>query len=776
MTNFNPKIKLLAASIVAAVVSTNASAQLEEVIVTAQKRAESLGDTAIAITAINGDMLDDLNVTSASDYEAIVPSLSVRNEPRRLFIRGVGRVTNSLGSEPGIAVYNDQIYTSEIGVLSRAGSLTTKQVEILRGPQGTLFGRNTTGGAVSVSSLRPTEDFQHHVRAKAGNYGELNWGASSSGPITDALRYRVYAYNNKHDGYIENLGGKDIQSKDHTGQGAQLSWDVSDTLNIWLSYQKDETDDVRSGVQFGGYLISPYRTDLLTQDDFLLAEQYQWGKENPSVTDPRKVDMGDVLRAKTDNNNRITTHVTWDLDAVTVKYIGNYTESDYEAVNGDLGGTSNPDVRILEGTENLTESYSHEIQFISASEGPLQWVAGLYYYNEELHQPYFISTPQADNLQNVLPSGSFDPSLIVPNTGFPEQYRQLGELESETTAVYIDGNYAFNDQWKLTAGLRYSYDEKKGYEEQFAVADPAALGLDLSIFPGFPDEGCCGWSFLDPSVDNRKLEDDWDNVSGRVVLDYMPVDEHLFYGSVSTGYKAGGFSLGTLAEVPSFDEEEVLSYEVGYKGTFNEVLRVNAAAYFYDYSDMQVFVTRLTDQNLPVSAVTNADEAEVKGLEVETVWLATENLTLMANYSYIDGEYTDFCCFTNQLGEPELGNQDLSGNPLTQAPENKVFMNASYSLQTASVGEFVFSGSYTWVDERQYSVFDEDVTRAEDYYRVDAMLSWYSPQQNIRVILSGKNLTEEDNFSHLTRITRDGGINGQINEPRVYGLEVQFDF
>ena len=203
---------------------------------------------------------------------------------------------------------------------------------------------------------------------------------------------------------------------------------------------------------------------------------------------------------------------------------------------------------------------------------------------------------------------------------------------------------------------------------------------------------------------------------------------------------------------------------------------MNAAAYYYDYSDMQVLVPVLNDQNLPVDEVVNADKAEVMGFEVEAIWLPTDNLSLMGNYSYIDGEYDDFCCAVDDRGAPELGEQDLSGNPLTQAPENKVFLNASYSIQTSSWGEFVPSASYSWVDERQYDVFDNDVTRADDYYRVDALVTWYSPSQDIRVIASGKNLTEEETWTSLERLNNFGALNGQAMAPRTWAIEVQYDF
>ncbi|NCF19662.1 MAG: TonB-dependent receptor [Haliea sp.] len=770
-----PTRKTLLAATLAASISLPAAAQnvLEEVIVVAQKREESLQDTVIAITALGSETLDNLNISNSSDFEAVVPSLSVRNAPRRLFLRGVGRVTNSLGTDPGIALYIDQVYTDSIGSLSRASSLTMERVEVLRGPQGTLYGRNATGGAVNIISKRPTEEFEHHVRAKAGDYGLFNWGVSSSGPITDDLGYRVHAYRNKRDGFVDNKSGDDIMDQDHDGFGVQLSWDVTDTLNVWLKYQKDETDDIRGGIFPGGFLITPYVTDEESLDGAFLNEGYQWTKENPSVRDQYKVDLNDPLETETDNNNRYTTHITWDLPSITLKYVGNYSESDYTADNGDFGYTSRQDIRVVEYTEDNIEFYSHELQFLSATDGPLQWVGGIYYRHEDRDQPYGIRTLTSTHMANVSTSGFPIPGTVQPNPGL-WGYLQNADLTSETTAAYFDGNYTFNETWKLTAGLRYSYDEKKGKERQFIALDSTIYGLPVS-------EDCCGILFVDPATANQRLDDDWDNVSGRVVLDYMYSDDQMMYASISTGYKSGGFRLGTIQENPYFDEETVLSYEIGYKGSFNGVFQLNAAAYYYDYSDMQVLVGRLLEEDLGISLpeMVNADEAEVKGLEIEAIWLATDSLTLMANYSYTDGEFEDFCCYYDEREFPppaEPFNQDLSGNALPQAPENKIFLNASYSLRTDSWGEFVPSVSYSWVDERQFDVFDTDSTLADDYYRVDAMVTWFSPSQDIRIIGTVRNLTDEETWESLERVGTQGAVVGIPNEPRSWAVEVQYDF
>jgi iron complex outermembrane recepter protein len=788
----------LAAATFAATFSLSVTAQprpaLEEVVVTAQKRAENLQDTAIAITAISGSTMDELNIRDSSDYEMLVPSLSVRNSPARLFLRGVGRVTNSLGTDPGVAVYLDEAYTSEFTVLNRATSLTTESIDILRGPQGTLFGRNTTGGAVSVTSLKPTEEFENHVRATAGDYDQFDVGASSSGPITDDLGYRVYGYSNTRDGYLDNLSGDDPWDQDQWGAGAQLSWDPTDTVNVWLSYATDIRNNVRdTSANQGGYLISPYQTNIRSETDgFLFSEAFQWDRENPAVNDPYKVDMSDVLKAKDNSNNKWITHLTWDLDSVTLKYIGSYFDGKYTGTQGDVGFTSNPVNRVVEDVAQESTAYSNEIQFISASDGPLQWVGGLYYYHQKVEQPYTIRSINADYLGFTVPDDDFlNRSAVKPNLGDNWQYNQEAELETDSYAAFAEANYSFNESWKLTAGLRYSYDEKTGYEQQYVVADPNATyspasgtGTDPSAFDalkgawnafGFP-QNCCGFLITDPQEANRKLEDDWDNVSGRIVLDYMINDESMVYGGISTGYKSGGFRLGSIQPNPSFDPEELLAYEIGYKGTFNDTLQVNAAAYYYDYDNMQVLVPRLTDENLPVEEVVNADKAEIKGFEVEAIWLATDHLTLMGNYSYIDGEYTKFCCAIDTLDDPDGAEEDLSGNPLTQAPKNKIFFNASYSITTNKYGEFVPSASYSWVDERQYDVFNRDVTKADDYYRVDALITWYSPTDDLRIIASGRNLTDKQTWTSLARLNSFGALTGQINEPRTWSIEVQYDF
>ena len=207
--------------------------------------------------------------------------------------------------------------------------------------------------------------------------------------------------------------------------------------------------------------------------------------------------------------------------------------------------------------------------------------------------------------------------------------------------------------WALTLGLRYSEDRKSGRESLLVVVDPTIYGVDPA--QAFPADDCCGWLTADPQQARRQLSDEWSTLTGRAVLDYRFSDTAMVYASLATGYKPGGFSLGPLQADPGFEPEEVLSLELGYKGSFADTLRLNAAAYYYDYRDMQVLVSELTDAGTLSPQVRNADRAEVRGLELEVSWAVTDAFNLLANYSHIDGEYTDFCCAVDSIGAPERG-------------------------------------------------------------------------------------------------------------------------
>jgi iron complex outermembrane receptor protein len=532
-----------------------------------------------------------------------------------------------------------------------------------------------------------------------------------------------------------------------------------------------EARDHQSGAGYGlaGHLITPYDTSLRDTNPLIISPAYQWTKENPTASDPYKVDYDTLGTVTTNATDNFTAHVTYELDNLTVKYIGSYYELESSGGGSDRDFTSNPNNSLVVGGETNATSQSHELQLISSSDSMFQWVAGLYYFEDDRQQPYYITNPTNENLDQILPGFgvAYDSNIVTLN---PDRviYSQFGDLETTSQAVYLDTNYKFNEQFKLTVGVRYSEDEKTGYENQ-----PTTYGDSERYFVSFAEANCCGINFNEP-VTEANHQDNWSDTSGRIVLDYTPDDDQLIYGSISTGYKSGGFRLGSLQEETTFDPEEIVSFEIGYKATFNERFLINAAAYHYDYTDMQVLGTFINQGGLAQEEVINADKAEIDGIEIETTWVATDNLRLMLSYSYIDGEYTDFCCVIDTVSNPGV-EQDLSGSELVQAPKNKASLNANYTWFTDNMGEFSISGNYSYVDERQYSIFANPESIADAYYRSDLLMTWYSPSGDIRVLMAGKNITDEQSWTSLS-IDSPSAVIGMPNEPRTYSLEVQYDF
>ena len=209
--------------------------ELEEVIITASRRETLLTDTPAAVSAYSAGLMEELNVISPFNYQSLVPSLSYQEFPNRLSIRGIGRFSNALGISPGVAIYNDGIFTAEATSLSTQ-PINIERSEILRGPQGTLYGRNTTGGAVNIITKRPTSEFHGDVRVTVGVYDWRTYAAVISGPITDALRYKLHVIDNERDGLQKNLAGKDLRTSNSTYYEAQLQWDITDRLDLWLEW------------------------------------------------------------------------------------------------------------------------------------------------------------------------------------------------------------------------------------------------------------------------------------------------------------------------------------------------------------------------------------------------------------------------------------------------------------------------------------------------------------------------------------------------------------
>jgi iron complex outermembrane receptor protein len=760
-----------------------AQGMLEEVIVTAQKRQTTLSDTPIAITAVSADQIKNLGLTSAQDIANFTPSMSFQEEAsggegNRIYIRGIGRETNTTGTEPGVGIYRNGFYTSEAASVVQPVDLV-ERIEILRGPQGTLFGRNTTGGAVNVITKRPGDEFEHIARVQAANYSGKRVELTSSGPVTDNVGYLMHYSKLKADSFYENVSGPDPMGVDSAYIEAQLSVDFTDNIawNFTYSTLDSETESVRRA-KLDGYRNEPGAPSKLGAL-VINGELFSPVAVAPDQSDPFKRSLDFDGTSDLTEQNTYQSTLSLDFDHVTVRMLNGYQEAVLES-SKDYDGTASR-VSYVESFVNDDKTTQHELQFISNGEGSVDWVVGLFYLKNEIAQPYTLT--DANN-----------PFLVNNSSGVENPdgrfYYQTGELEVESKAIYSQLDWAAAENLSLSAGLRYSEDEKEGHEERDIFYDSVLDFCGEAFLPGLiaggdpyatPD-GCFRGGFA-VSQEEADHKDTWDNVDWRLNASYFFGEDNMVYATVATGYKPGGFRLGgmqnlidTAEDESLVDNEDLLSYELGYKGTIADVLYISSSIFFYDYEGLQVELdVQDPASGITTNKLTNAPDTEVYGFEIESVWAATDKLRLMANYSYLNSQYKEEFLILD-LKSDEV--RDVQGNELNRTPNNKFSLAGSYA-QPIGDGALLVSGNYSWIDAQYMTVFNDPSETVDSYEQFNARIAWQPASGKYEIALFGTNLTDELSYANDLRVsdTADGvRSNGRPINPRIYGLEAAIYF
>ena len=476
---------------------------LEEVIVTAEKRAVNIQDVPVAVSAYTSETRTLLGVNTVEDLARFTPSVAYRNDDR-LAIRGVGRLTNAVGTDPAVALYSDGIFSTSMADTSTP-PLFIDRTEILRGPQGTLYGRNSVGGAINVISKRPTDEFEGEVRLQGGNYSFYHADGLIRGPITNGLRYLLGAYKeNRDDGFIKNQGpAKDGATSDRWMVEAQLEADVGEHAVARLRYSKFEWSDTYGVGNTLLSTISPFDTVSPYIGGLYYNPDNGFTGANPAVNDPYTLNTNRTVVGTLEDHNRIHLDFTWDLGGSTLKYFGGYQEYLYHT-GSDADGTSQtapinivvpagvPGVAStmtvdfdgagpvtpftfnrptytarnvttdLEGFyEESQRWWSNEINLSSNGEGALQWIVGLYQYNTNWNNPQYTIAHGDNAIAN--PVGGAEPNPLFRNGSIN------GHLEGESYAGFGQIDWSFAPNWTLTLGARYTEDKKEGFDEAWYI-------------------------------------------------------------------------------------------------------------------------------------------------------------------------------------------------------------------------------------------------------------------------------------------------------------------
>ena len=797
--------------------------RLPSVTVTGERREATLIDAPIAISAYSSDDRDTLGILDANDIADFTPGMTYQTSPNRITIRGIGRLDNALGTDPGVATYIDGAYTPDALTLDRS-PLFVERIEVLRGPQGTLFGRNAIGGLVNIISKRPEFEPEQEVRFRVGSFDTVDGAFTATGPLfgsqSTAYRVNLQAIFQGEGRYDNTFPGvADIASDDEQYSiDLQLSHTFSDTLSAWVRYRTEFIDGTavsdRRSVPYG--FRGPAAPPLTYSGS--LTPNVLWGLNdvNPSVDDPLTQSIDFAGRFRFDDVHEFTWELNWDAGPFDVKYLGSNVRRNADiAIDADgtsrafhTLSTTDPNVPDPFGTVTTTfhvnniaddlEIASHEIQLLSKQDGPVQWISGVYYYEETSEQPFDLSLPQAvaagtpQIFDFTATTGAclfgFAPDYICGLGGIPGQanpnnnyYFQTGILDSQALAAYGQVDWAFAPGWSAKLGLRYTEDEKDGFEEQNVYAfDPnGAFGAGAGVLAPIP------WIQLTPNDNTRNLENEWDAWTGTAGISRDLGDDGLIYAQYTRGYKSGGMRLGQLTpDDPTTPEDErfvneelVDAYEIGAKTlTADGTLRLAGSLFFYDYQDQQAPVNFVNAAGIVQQLIVNVPESTSAGLELEALWRPTDALQLGLNYGYLDTEITEF---DTLLINDALGRQEsVEGGTLPRSPEHSFTAFAGYTFDFATRGDLTLLGDWTYTDDLHSTLFDDPIYTIESNDRLNLRAIWNNEGGDWTLIGSIDNVFDENIPDSVTVSTPELGFarQEQFLTQRTFFLELQKRF
>jgi iron complex outermembrane receptor protein len=820
--------------------------KITEVIVTAQKREESLTEVPVAISAFTSQQRDQLGITSVVDMANFTPGFVYNTGQDRVSMRGIGRYTNQLGADSSVGVYEDGVFET-FTVKAGNSSLYTDRIEILRGPQGTLYGRASIGGAVNIISRRPTHDWYSEARVSYDNYNNHVEEGAISGPISDTLRFRLAATKyDQTDGYFKNVGsGPDSGNvRNEWVYEGQLEWDATAKDQFWVKVFGGQWDN--GGGNAGGRTTNQVLVGLdgktptpagtyfanLVPTSTTLGFQLTNNALIPSLGVGYLTPAHTTLNATGVNpgNNNIrdfysnypqtvklsdyyggVLHYNHDFDGFSVKYIGGLQHYDYvENVEWGEGyilasglqsyqlpgqAVTFPD-SVLFYEERQTIN-SNEVNFISTGDGALQWVGGIYNFNQHFFQPESVYRPGQTQLATPIngPANPHQDNFFGEGIGGSKAWAGYGQLD-----------WNFTPTWKATLGARYEKDWKWGDDSGslfLFVPTGAGFTLNLTNVPGVLPLGVA-YQGATPAVYNaatgraeRRLEGDWSGVTGTAGVQWNPDDKTNLYFKYSRGFKSGGFNIGAgIVPNPETDLEHSNDFQIGYKAVFANAFQLNVDAFYDNYYNAQIPIGSMQASGLIATSFFNMPEARSSGVEVEMLWQATSALQFIFNYGYNKTEIIESGCIVDASGDPTGtligaqrrnctgGSQNVQGNQLPNAPENKLAFNTNYTFAIGGDASLMFSGSYIWRDKQFGSVFNRPYTEAPSWDQADVRAT-YKQGQHLTVIAFMKNVFNDTGYSSGASAAKQNDATGApagfvknyaLTPPRVYGAELQYKF
>ena len=688
---------------------------LEEVVVTAQKREQSMQDIGISITSLSGTEISNLGLVTSVEVAAQTPNLNIKqsfgNNVPQIFLRGVGINDPNANANGAVGVYVDEVnLVSPMALTFQLFDI--ERVEVLRGPQGTLYGRNTTGGAVNFVSRKPTQDLEMYATVGYGRFDAINAEGAISGGISENLAARASFVINEDDGFHTNrvTGNDDLGDMGSWAIRGLVDWQVAENIDVLLNVHGGKTRTNALPHQFQG-LIDPVTFGPCDPRTAVCSDFFGY---TDTDDDPYSHDLD--LEGETELDNfGASIRINWELDNFTVTSITSYEDSERFASED---ADASPGFSVHTAFDDDNEQFAQELRLTSNNESALSWIVGGFYSKEE------------SNIHNL-----YDLPIA------PVFIDQVFNQESESLAGFVHLEWAFADNWNLTLGGRYTTEDRE---------------MDQTT---------------DPFVPFVADEIDFDNVSGKIGLDYQFNENLLLFTSFSTGFKSGGYN-GSLIFAPEslapFDAETLQSIEVGFKSElFENRVRLNVTGFYYEYDDQQVFTFRSAG-GLPVQVLDNAASSEIYGLEAELLATPIDGLDIRLGLGLLDAEMQEF--------ESDFG-EDLSGNKLVLAPD--VSFNGLIRYEWPLGGDYgrmAIQTDFNYQDDIFFDTRNGPLLSEEGYWLVNSRLSYMTQDERWEIAAWVKNLADEEYKTEAFDFSDFGYNLLFFGRPRTYGVEISYSY
>lgn len=783
------------------------SQAIEEIVVTAQKREQGANDVGITLNTFTGAQLKDFGLTAAEDMALLTPGLTVNETAATgvplYTIRGVGYQDYSTAASSTVGLYFDEVaipYT----VMSRGLMFDIERVEVLKGPQGDLYGRNTTAGQINFISKKPTAEFQAGVTAGIGSYGVVDIEGFTSGSLSDTVRARLAVRTvQSNEGWQKSATRDDeLGEMDTTAIRAMLDFDIGENADLLLNvHYVDDQSENRANTAYDGTIVGlpenalPY-TPL---DEYRLPTGSNFGETPPWYSTGNNeiadwtnsytsVQTGRTFDLRPQRDNQLfgaSATINWDLGDLQLTSITAMDQFDREEANDWDGGFYNDSSNI--NTTDLSV-FSQEIR-LTGGDDDLNWIAGVYYSTDEMDEyyHYFMSDSQFGN-------GSIawgvPPFVLSPILELDTIYSQ----ETDSAAVFGHVEWRFSEDWRLTLGARYTSEERTWSGCTFS-ADDGTLAAFLNVLFGTTlTAGDCGTIDDDPDSPNYifaliggpNVNDAFhvftDTIKtnrwmGKVTLDYAVNDDVLIYGTISNGFKSGGFNganSNTTLQLQPIREEVLTAYELGVKATLLEgAMQLNAAAFFYDYEDKQEQDAAVTFVG-NISGLANVPKSEITGAEVDMQWAPAEGWNVRLGVAILDTEITEWMAVDRAASLwPTVVRMDVSGRELAMSPDLQY--SALVAKEWSVGGDKILDAAvdYSYTDSTTGGAQPSDATAS--YGVANTRIGFGSDDGKWRVLVWGRNITDEDYYPAAYQ----GGngpfirVNGM---PRTFGVSLDYRF